>query len=130
MRELTLDQHMLEFLKAYRVFAAGTTATGGSMGEHNPFHFVAKYGLCNALDQYVFHSRKQFTQPYLDVLDELVRRLNVRFRFDASTSIFSGSAFPFGHEEYSVRKATNTQHECPERLAFVDRYIGHLEALL
>lgn len=129
MRELTLDQHMLEFLKAYRVFAAGTTATGGCMGDHNPFHFVAKYGLCNALDQYVFHNRNHFKQPYLDVLDELVCRLNTRFRFDAPTSL-SGCAFPFGYTEYSVRKAANTQHECPERLAFVDRYIGYMEALL
>lgn len=122
-----LSAYMLDFLRAYLTFAAGTTSAGTARGEHNPSCFTPKFGLCSAVSDYTFY----IAHPILS-MDKFTRNMDqmlFRRMCAAAGGDFVGTdtVYPFGYEEYKKRVNDYTQYECPNRLGFIRMFIKELE---
>lgn len=116
-----------EYLIAYRVFASGATSTGEEYGQHNPYEFSSKVGLCANL--YGFTSSITDSHwPRIRLKALLVAALDAQIEMWAIENPLTGDvdtdyAYPFGEDDYYARHDANTMHECPKRLAFVSHTI-------
>lgn len=122
-----LNEYMLEFLRAYLTFAKGATSIDTATGEHNPFHFTTRFGLCSAIAEYTMATEHPVLQPedFYRSLDNMLFRRMVE---DAGVNfVGDDSVFPFGYEDYRIRLQNYTQHKCPKRLGFIRMFIKELE---
>lgn len=134
-------EYMSDFLRSYLVFAAGTTATGEVIGVHNHFDFHPELGLCCCVDDYFWGLPDNLTHPQHEYFENLhgwmCDLLDTMLMEYVETGVMSTrdniirdgyTAFPFGEENYYARTNNATQHEDPDRLAFVQHAITKLEA--
>lgn len=116
-----------EYLIAYRVFASGTTSTGFERGQHNPYGFSVKFGLCFNLGKYIGQVAAGLT-PGLQLEALLDAVLEEQFNAWLVDNPQTGDdvfdfAYPFGENDFCARYDNGTQHECPKRLGFVSHTI-------
>lgn len=104
---------LLEFLEAWYKWA---TVDGAPQGEP----FLRECGLCDNLEQY------GYTGICSDMWNEGVARDDLRRKFHEGGL---GTEFPFGESRYQTRYNSDTQHEDPERLAWVGKTIQELKEL-
>lgn len=118
------DDHMIEFLVAYRAFARGVTIHGMEQGLHNPYQFSTTCGLCAALSDFVEREVDGNVDEYIilrGVMYNQMRAAIVRLTDNESYH------YPFGGEDvYLARSHARSQHENPERLKFVDNFLSEL----
>lgn len=119
-----------EYLIAYRVFASGTTSTGLDRGQHNPYGFSVKFGLCFNLGKYIGGVADGLT-PGLQLEALMGAALEEQFNTWLAYNPQTGDdvfdfAYPFGENDFCARHDNGTQHECPKRLAFLDSAIAVL----
>lgn len=70
-------------------------------GAEDDYKYIACCGLCGS------------TTSYYDNIDEIkCARIELR-------KLFHGVTYPFGEENYDIREYRNTQHQDPNRLAWV-----------
>lgn len=122
-----LNEYMLDFLRAYLTFAAGATSIDTATGEHNPFNFTTRFGLCSAIAEYAMATEHPVlqTEDFYRSLDYMLFRRMVE---DAGMNfVGTDSVFPFGYEDYRIRLQNFTQHKCPNRLGFIRMFIQELE---
>lgn len=111
---------MLSVLRAYLAMAEGMTNNGSMDETINPFHLNPRAGLCNAIDRYTEWN-------YPDKQFRVANGLHTMLIGQMHRKNVDSIAYPFGEADYYQRVKDNTQHECPERLAFVKQYIEYLE---
>lgn len=101
---------LLEFLEAWYKWA---TVDGAPQGEP----FLRELGLCDNLGEY------GYSGICSDQWNEEVSRDDLHRKF-----IEGGLSplYPFGEDNYYTRCREDTQHECPERLAWVKQTIQEL----
>lgn len=104
---------LLEFLEAWYKWA---TVDGAPQGEP----FLRECGLCDNLEQYGYPGICS------EQWNEAVARDDLQRKFlEGDLNI----AYPFGEDNYDIRHQEDTQHECPERLAWVEKTIQELKEL-
>lgn len=100
---------LLEFLEAWYEWA---TVDGAPQGAP----FLRECGLCDNLENH-----EKICSAHWDgfvAMDDL-KRLFGRDGLDPK--------YPFGQDSYKKRHLEDTQHECPERLAWVEKTIQELK---
>ena len=110
-------------------FASGTTSTGDIFGQHNPYGFSIQVGLCFNLCTYTSRITENMKAGFR--LEQLLEAaLDVQFEMWIADNPYTGNyydeadiAYPFGEDDFYIRRKSFTQHECPKRLAFVSHAI-------
>lgn len=123
MKNREYESIMLAVMRAYLAMAEGLTNNGCEDNITNPHRLNPRAGLCHAIDVY---SQRMYPMQQFDVAGVLHSMLlsQIYHQFlDVDTP-----HYPFGEADYYQRVKDRTQHECPERLAFVKQYIEYLEA--